>query len=112
MLRDGGAAGLTTADNFTLTAGEFLEQFNVLVVDKHRTHTLAIRAQRITFLAVNLDLGTLAVDTILFKCRRFGHRINQFDLKNERRASSYDIPAQMNVLNTLPTSDRRSAMAP
>ena len=66
VLADGGATGLTTADDLALTAGEFLEEFDVLVVDEHGAHAFAVRAQRIALLAVDLNLGALAIDTILF----------------------------------------------
>ena len=86
MLRRRGATRLATADDFALTAREFLEQFDVLVIDVHRTHTLAVRAQRIALLAVDFRLGTFTIDTIFFKCRRFGHVIDLFNLNSCARA--------------------------
>ena len=80
MLRRRGATRLATADDFALTAREFLEQFDVLVIDVHRTHTLAVRAKGIALLAVNLSLGTFTIDTIFLECRRFGHEIDLFNL--------------------------------
>lgn len=73
VLADGGATGLATADDFALTARQLFEEFDVFVVDEHRTRTFAVDAQRIAFLAADLRLGTFAIDTILFECRRFRH---------------------------------------
>jgi len=73
VLADGGAAGLATADDFALTARQLFEEFDVFVVDEHRARTFAVDAQRIAFLAADLRLGTFAIDTILFECRRFRH---------------------------------------
>ncbi len=79
VLANSGATGLAATNDLALTAGEFFEQFDVLEIDKDGTHTLAVRAQRIAFLAVNLGLGTFAIDTVLLiKCRSFGHRIYSY----------------------------------
>ena len=77
MLANGGATGLATANNFALTARQLFEEFDVFIVDEHRTRTFAVDAQRIAFLAADLRLGTFAIDTILFECRRFRHIIYQ-----------------------------------
>ena len=80
---NGGCDGMLRrrgATHFALTAREFLEQFDVLVIDVHRTHTLAVRAKGIALLAVNLSLGTFTIDTIFLECRRFGHEIDLFNL--------------------------------
>ena len=42
MLADGGAAALAAANDLALPVGELLEEFQVLVVDKHRTGTLPV----------------------------------------------------------------------
>lgn len=73
VLADGGATGLAAADDFALTARQLFEEFDVFVVDEHRARTFAVDAQRIAFLAADLRLGTFAIDTILFECRRFRH---------------------------------------
>ena len=79
MLTNRGATGLAATNDLALTAGEFFEQFDVFEIDKNGTHTFAVRAQRIAFLAVNLGLGTFTIDTILLiKCRSFGHRIYSY----------------------------------
>ena len=85
MLRRRGATRLATADDFALTAREFLEQFDVLVIDVHRTHTLAVRAKGIALLAVNLSLGTFTIDTIFLECRRFGHVSTNFFVRRRQK---------------------------
>lgn len=59
MLADSGTTGFTAADNLPLTAGQLLEQFNVLVINKHRTRPFSTNRKRIFFLAANFSLGTL-----------------------------------------------------
>lgn len=73
MLADRGATGLAAADDLALAAGELLEKLDVFVIDIHRAWTFAVNHQRIAFLAGDLSLGTSAIDTTFFECRRFGH---------------------------------------
>ena len=73
VLADRGATGLAAADDLALAAGELLEKLDVFVIDIHRAWTFAVNHQRIAFLAGDLGLGTSAIDTTFFECRRFGH---------------------------------------
>ena len=84
VLANGGATGLATANDFALTSRQFLEKFDVFVIDEHRTHTFAVRAQRVASLAANLCLRTFTINAILFKCRRFGHNYNRNSLTASR----------------------------
>ena len=80
VLANGGTTGLATADDFALTTGQFLEKFDVFIVDEHRSRSLAVDRQRILFLSANLRLGTLAIDAILLKCSGLCHISTSFSL--------------------------------
>ena len=47
VLTDRGAACLTTANNFSVTVDQLLQQFNVFVIDVHWARTLTINVQRV-----------------------------------------------------------------
>ena len=49
MLTGRGTTALSTADDSALAIDHFLEQFHVLVIDKHGTWTLTIHENRIFF---------------------------------------------------------------
>ncbi len=70
-LRDGVLAGgctasLATAHNATVTVGQLAEQVEVFVIDKHRTRTDAVDADRVFF--SNFDVGSFGHELVL---RRF-----------------------------------------
>ena len=47
VLADRGATGLAAANDFSVTVNQFLEQFDVFVIDVHWARALAIDVQRI-----------------------------------------------------------------
>ena len=74
VLTDGGTPRLTAADDLALTACELLEQFDVFVINKHRARTNTIDKEGVLFLGLDLALRPFFVDSVLFECRRFGHK--------------------------------------
>ena len=56
VLAGGGAAALAAANDLTLAIGELAQQIEILVVDEHRTGTLAIDENRILLFRANLVL--------------------------------------------------------
>lgn len=47
MLTDRGAASFASTDDSTVPIDQFLQQFNIFVVDIHRTRTFSINVQRV-----------------------------------------------------------------
>ena len=53
MLTDRGATAFSAAQNFALPTGQFFEQFDIFIIDEHRTGTLPVYHQRVFFLDLN-----------------------------------------------------------
>lgn len=58
VLADGSAAALAARDDASLAIGQFAEQFQVFVVDKHRPRPLAINKYRVFLLGADARTGT------------------------------------------------------
>ena len=76
MLTDGGAPAFSSAQNFALPTGQFFEQFDIFVIDEHRTGTLPVHHEWVFF----LDLDSCFCSFSLFEFGFFGQsgHINYF----------------------------------
>ena len=72
MLADCRATALSSAQNFALPARQFFEQFDIFIIDEHRSGTLSTHHQRVFFLNVNSRLGLLSLLLFRFFVQR-GH---------------------------------------
>jgi len=54
------AAALSPADNLAMAIDQLFQQFDVLIINEHRTRTLAVDPNRVLLLGFELWLGPLA----------------------------------------------------
>jgi len=60
VLADGHAAAFAAADDLAVAVDQFLEEFDVLVIDEHRARADAIDPDGAFLLGLELGLGPLA----------------------------------------------------
>jgi hypothetical protein len=68
MLTDSGATALSSAQDFALPTRQFSEQFDIFVIDEHRTGTLSAHHERVFLRNLNPRFGSFP----LFHFRFFG----------------------------------------
>ena len=70
MLANGGAPALSAIQDFSLPTRQFFEQFDIFVIDEHRSGTLSTYHEWVLFRNLNSRFGTFALLIFLFGKRR------------------------------------------
>ena len=90
MLTNGGATALSAVQDFSLPTRQFFEQFDIFVIDEHRTGTLSTYHKRVLFRNLNSRFGTFT----LLEFGLFGKGRHSIASEWTDKSSGYSTPFQ------------------